>query len=167
MTNNSKYKPEYCQIARDYASAGATNKMLAAAIGVREDTIINWKNTHPEFADGLTRAKVSADLEVERSLYRMAVGYSYDVQESRVVKDAAGNEKLQAITLTKFVPPKTAAATFWLRNRQPDLWREKQEVEHAGALTDLLASITNTSRGLPRDHPSAIDYRTDFQDSSV
>ncbi|MEM7477061.1 MAG: hypothetical protein AAF483_18920 [Planctomycetota bacterium] len=157
MKSNSKYKPEYCELAKEYASAGSTNKMLAAAIGVHEDTITNWKNVHPEFNDALTRAKVSADVEVEKSLYRMAVGYSYDVQEARVVRDADGNERLEAVTLTKFVPPKTAAATFWLRNRQPELWREKQEVE-VTPLANLLASIVNTSRGLPKNNPGADKY---------
>lgn len=160
MTNNSKYKPEYCQIAQDFASAGATNKMLAAAIGVHEDTIINWKKAHPEFADALMKAKVSADLEVERSLYRMAVGYSYEVQEAKTVRDPDGNERLEAVTLRKFVPPKTAAATFWLRNRQPELWREKQEIEFS-PLADVLDSIVNTSRGLPKNNPGAHKYLTD------
>lgn len=32
----------------------------------------------------------------------------------------------------KYYPPDTTAAIFWLKNRQKDKWRDKQEVEHTG-----------------------------------
>ncbi|MDR8011858.1 terminase, partial [Escherichia coli] len=34
--------------------------------------------------------------------------------------------------LEKYYPPDTTAAIFWLKNRQKDKWRDKQEVEHTG-----------------------------------
>jgi hypothetical protein len=34
---------------------------------------------------------------------------------------------------TKHYPPATQAASLWLRKRQPQLWSDKVDVEHAGA----------------------------------
>nr|DAV18236.1 MAG TPA: terminase small subunit [Caudoviricetes sp.] len=34
--------------------------------------------------------------------------------------------------VTKHVAPDTGAAAFWLKNRKPNVWRDKQEVEHTG-----------------------------------
>jgi len=33
------------------------------------------------------------------------------------------------VPTVKHYPPDTTAAIFWLKNRQPAKWREKQEVE--------------------------------------
>ena len=30
------------------------------------------------------------------------------------------------------IPPDTTAMIFWLKNRQPKIWRDKQETEHSG-----------------------------------
>ena len=40
-----------------------------------------------------------------------------------------------AIAMTpirKVYPPDTTAAIFWLKNRKPEEWRDKQAVEHSG-----------------------------------
>ena len=160
---DSKYKPEYCNVAKEYAAMGVTNKMLAALLRVHEDTIYNWKKAHPEFAQALERAKSEADLEVENSLYKQAAGYDYETEEARIVKDKDGNERLEAVTVTKHVPPRVQATQFWLKNRRPEMWRDKQEIEHSGGgIESILAEVMNTSRGLPSEHPSADKHREEF-----
>jgi hypothetical protein len=37
--------------------------------------------------------------------------------------------------IRKFYPPDTTAAIFWLKNRAPAQWRDKQEIEHSGGVT--------------------------------
>jgi hypothetical protein len=37
--------------------------------------------------------------------------------------------------IRKFYPPDTTAAIFWLKNRKPGEWRDKQELEHTGSVT--------------------------------
>jgi len=36
--------------------------------------------------------------------------------------------------VTKEVQPDTTAQIFWLKNRRPEAWRDKQEVEHSGTM---------------------------------
>ena len=37
--------------------------------------------------------------------------------------------------IRKYYPPDTTAGIFWLKNRKPAEWRDKQEVEHSGNVT--------------------------------
>lgn len=40
--------------------------------------------------------------------------------------------------VTKHKAPETLAQIFWLKNRKPGQWRDKQEVEHSGGLENKL-----------------------------
>ncbi len=154
---NVKYKPEYAERAADLALLGATDRILAAVFCVAEDTIRIWKGKHPEFQQALLSKKTEANLNVARSLYEQATGYSYETQDSRIVKDKNGNERLATVNKTVRVPAKTTAGIFWLKNREPELWRDVQQVEHSG-LESILDEIKNTSRGLPSAHPTAENH---------
>jgi hypothetical protein len=45
------------------------------------------------------------------------------------------------------LPPDVGAAKLWLRNRQPDLWRERQEVNVTGTVAHRLAQMSPDERG--------------------
>ena len=119
-----KYRKEFNDIAGRLAERGATNRTVAAALGVHEETVRRWRQKYPEFGQALDNSKVRADLDVASSLFRQAIGYTYESQEARVVKTSDGGEEVVVTTVVKYVPPRPAAAIFWLRNRQPSLWRE-------------------------------------------
>ncbi len=152
-----KYKPEFARQVTKYAELGATNRMLGAVFDVHEDTITRWRKRYPEFGEAIEKAKAVADIQVEDALFKMATGYSYTVEEAKVTKDAQGNEHLESISLTKYETPKIQAIQFWLKNRRPELWRDRTELEHGG-LDMILAEIMNTSRGLPRRHSTAMKH---------
>jgi len=40
-------------------------------------------------------------------------------------------------TVRKYQPPNTTALIFWLKNRKPDQWRDKQEHEHSGQIVTI------------------------------
>ncbi|WP_407951581.1 helix-turn-helix domain-containing protein [Planococcus sp. A6] len=40
--------------------------------------------------------------------------------------------------VTKHKSPETLAQIFWLKNRMPDQWRDKQEINHSGGLDNKL-----------------------------
>ncbi len=45
----------------------------------------------------------------------------------------------------KHYPPDTQAASLWLRNRQPDKWRDKLTHEHAGPDGGPVVNVRNLS----------------------
>lgn len=110
---------------RMVASKGWTDDEMAAFFKVDRATWYRWKATHEDFCDALKAWKEQADARVERSLYERALGYSHP--EDKIFND--GGDPL-IVPTTKHYPPDTTAAIFWLKNRQPESWRDKNEVEH-------------------------------------
>lgn len=47
---------------------------------------------------------------------------------------------------TKEVVPDTTAQIFWLKNRKPTEWRDKQQVEHSGEITNTIQQLTPEER---------------------
>lgn len=120
---NSKYKSEYDEQAYNYALLGVTDKQLATFFDICEATLNNWKNDHPTFLESLKAGKSDADAQVAKSLFKRALGFTA-VEE----KQEDGTNGSKTTTTEKQVAPDTAAAIFWLKNRQPDIWRDKKEM---------------------------------------
>lgn len=125
----SKYDSAFCKEARDLCAAGATDIELADHFDVNTSTIYAWRNTFPEFSKAVIAGKEAADDRVERSLFNRAVGYTF---ESEKVFQFQGS--IVRADTREHVPPDPGAALNWLKNRRPDKWRDKQVVEHAGAV---------------------------------
>ena len=43
---------------------------------------------------------------------------------------------VEIVEYTEHIPAQTVAQIFWLKNRRPAQWRDKQEVEHSGEITE-------------------------------
>lgn len=48
--------------------------------------------------------------------------------------------------VTKMVKPDTTAQIFWLKNRRPDKWRDKQDIEHSGGVTNTVIEMSPEER---------------------
>lgn len=91
---------------------GLTDQQVGYAVGVSKWTINQWKKK-PEFVKTLDGKQIP-DNQVVASLFKRATGYT----------TAEGKE----------LPPDTVACIYWLKNRRPQEWRDKHEVEHSGDL---------------------------------
>lgn len=112
-----------------WARDGLTDELIADRIGISRSTLGEWKKKHPDISDALKRGKEVVDIEVENALLRRALGYEYT--EERVESGNDGGKKfIKTVQVTKHVPPDTTALIFWLKNRKPKDWRDKQEVLH-------------------------------------
>lgn len=132
----TKYKPEYAKAAEKLCALGATDAQLADFFEVSISTITLWKVTHPEFSASIKVPKAAADESVQESLYRRAMGYEHDEVDIRVV-----NGEIIQTPIRKYYPPDSTAMIFWLKNRKPTEWREKQEIEHSGGVTIVATSL--------------------------
>ena len=101
-----------------------------------ESTLNLWKQEHPEFSESLKGGKATADAEVAEKLFRRATGYEHPEDDIRAV-----NGEIVITPTIKHYPPDTTAAIFWLKNRQPQRWRDKVEMEHGGDLGKTLADL--------------------------
>lgn len=85
-----------------WARDGLTDEDIAANMGIVKSTLYEWKKKYPNLSNALKINKDVADRRVENALYEKAL---------------AGD---------------TTAMIFWLKNRKPDAWRDKRELEHSG-----------------------------------
>lgn len=47
---------------------------------------------------------------------------------------------------TKEVVPDVTAQIIWLKNRKHEQWRDKQQVEHSGEVTNTVVEMTSEER---------------------
>lgn len=139
----SKYKPEFAEQAEKLCKLGATDLEVADFFNVNVATLNRWKATFPDFCASIKTSKEIADERVERSLFARAAGYEHDEVDIRVV---AG--EIVQTPIRKYYPPDTTACIFWLKNRRPDLWREKREQEASeSTVNDVLRDLINKLPG--------------------
>ncbi|MHA3059921.1 hypothetical protein ACX1N5_04055 [Acinetobacter sp. ANC 4636] len=136
----SRYKQEYCVQAYKLCLLGSTDKQMANFFGVAESTINKWKIDHSEFSESIKRGKEIADMEIANSLHERAKGVKIKKKQAiklKRVEYAFGKrvleeERIEIVEVEEELPPDTTAAIFWLKNRNPDQWRDKQQHELTG-----------------------------------
>jgi len=124
----TKYKPEFAEQAYGMCLLkGMTDEELANYFGVATSSIYEWKKEHPDFSEAIKKGKEIADVSVATALRDRALGYSHP--EDKIFLHEG---EPVIVPTTKHYPPDTAAAFIWLKNRHPERWRDKVEVEHGG-----------------------------------
>jgi hypothetical protein len=126
------YRPDHCELARNYCLLGATNQDLATFFDVAIGTIDNWIAAHPDFATAVRQARAVADARVARCLYERAVGF-----EQRVERTVWRLGKEHPVSTTTRLPPDTRACIFWLRNRQPRFWNGQAAAAPDDGIDDI------------------------------
>jgi len=124
----TKFKPEYVNQAYVACKEGGfTRQKLAKLFSVSPVTIHNWCKEHDELLTAIKKGKDEWDSEkVEKNLLKRAMGFKY--KESKSKPDDTGDMKVVEET-TKLVIPDTTAQIFWLKNRQPQRWRDSKQLE--------------------------------------
>ena len=123
----SKYDEKlHPRLAKAYAMAGLTDVQLAKELDVSEATISNWKKEHPEFLEALKDGKNIPDDKVEACLFKRATGYNH--KAVKIFMPAGASEPVYADYIEHWAPDVTAQI-FWLKNRRPDRWRDKQDIQ--------------------------------------
>jgi len=132
----SSYKEEFAEQAKKLCKLGATDIDLADFFEVHLATINRWKHRYPEFRESLNEYKVFANANVERSLYQRATGY--DCVETKVF-----NNQGEIVThdVIKHFPPDPTSMIFWLKNRDPDNWRDKPNSEGGDDLAEVVCKL--------------------------
>lgn len=121
-----------------WARDGLIDKQIAHNMGVSYTSLREWKNQFPAIAEALRKGKEVVDREVENALFKSAIGYTqtirkpvkvkiidYDPETGRKIRET---ESWKAVEEEIHVPPQVTAQIFWLKNRKPDQWREKNDL---------------------------------------
>lgn len=115
---------------------GLTEEQIAKNFGISYNTFKRAKKD-PEYGELITAALIQTkdvvDMEVENMLLKRARGYEYD----EVTEEYEMGILVKRKVTHKMVVPDTSAQIFWLKNRQPDKWRDRREVDNTVALVKL------------------------------
>lgn len=127
-------KPEGLAQLEMWARQGLTSADIAKNIGIARQTFEKWKSEHSDIGDSIKKGNVCADQVVENALYRRAQGYDAIEQEKRLLPDPVTGDLVLMVVKerVRHIPPDTTAQIFWLKNRCPEVWREKQREEASG-----------------------------------
>lgn len=119
-----------------WSRAGMTDEEIARQIGISRSTLIEWKKKYPQISKALSDGKDFADRLVEDSLYKKAMGFYVFEQKAFKVKNIeydengkkiSEKEELQTAEERHYIEPDIKAIIFWLKNRKPEIWKEKIE----------------------------------------
>ena len=94
-------------LLKGWARDGATDEILAKKMGISPSTLYEWKNKFPEISEALKKGKEIVDFEVENAMLKA-------IENGNVT-----------------------AMIFWLKNRQPEKWRDKPECTEDAAIKKL------------------------------
>ena len=107
-----------------WARDGLTEKQIAHNMGVGYSTMREWKKRFPELTQTLSKGKEVVDREVENALFKRALGYWVTETETTTFSDGT----TKTTEKRRHIVPDTTAQIFWLKNRKPDEWREKNDL---------------------------------------
>lgn len=127
-----------------WARDGLTDEQIAHNCGINVATLYDWKKRYPEISEALKRGKEVVDVEVENALLKRAKGYEYLEEKVEIEEDHRGKIKSRKVVqVMKQVAPDVGAAAFWLKNRRPDVWRDRpaDSDDNSGQLENLLKGL--------------------------
>lgn len=101
-------EPDNLILLEGWARDGLTDEQIAKNMGVSVRTLARWKEEHRPICHALKSGKEVVDYEVENALLNSAL---------------EGN---------------VTAQIFWLKNRKPDVWREKPKDDHTDATIKVI-----------------------------
>lgn len=148
--------PDGLLLIKGWARDGLTDEQIAKNMNISYSTFKDWKTKYPDISAALKKTKEIADREVENALYKSALGYTVTVKKpikirtEKQLKDKGKivEERIEYVEEDVYIPPSNTAQIFWLKNRKPETWREKREVEDNDPMLlkkamDLLQGISS------------------------
>lgn len=117
-----------------WARDGLTDEQIANNLGIAYSTLREYRDKYSALSAALKKGKEIVDYEVENALLKRALGYEYEE-----VTYEHGKETKRVL---KHVVGDTTAQIFWLKNRKPQQWRDKKDIEHSGEVNNPYSELT-------------------------
>lgn len=121
------------------SAQGKTKQEIADTLGFPRSTINYWTFVNENLKHDIHMAKSLADEAVELALFQSAVGFSHPEEKVFMTK---GGRIVTHETIKQYAPS-VDACKYWLNNRKPKQWSNKEKLPDSGNLTIALAYNPN------------------------
>lgn len=130
-------------LVEGWARNGLTDEQIAEKLGIGKTTFYKYIQEYSELSELLKKGKEVVDTEVENALLKKALGGKEKLLKPMKIKQViysdAGkklkeSEEIVMVEEEVLIIPDTTAQIFWLKNRKPDVWRDKTAIEHSGEI---------------------------------
>ncbi|WP_206460413.1 helix-turn-helix transcriptional regulator [Anaerovorax sp. IOR16] len=151
----TQVEPKIDEIS-SWAREGMIDKDIASKLNIAYSTFREYVKKHSALSAALKTNKEQADAKVESSLFKKTQGYNVPIKKTfkckKTIFDKNTGRKVEEIEELKegfdevHVPADTTSIIFWLKNRKPDIWKDKRDVEMGGKDGEPLS----VNFGIPR-----------------
>lgn len=132
--------PENLILLEGWARDGLTIEQIAINMGFKaKSTLYEYIKVSSNISNALKKGKEVADYEVENGLFKKACGHKEVVKkpikmkrqlfDPETGKKYAEEEYIDYVEEEVYIAPDTIADMFWLKNRCPEKWRERNELK--------------------------------------
>lgn len=130
----TKYDPDFHpKKVVGYCLLGLTDEQIAGVFDIAVSTFYEWKLNYPEFSEAIKSGKEEADVKIAASLFKRATGHkekrTIPIKLRETVNGEGSTERVELVEVEDYYPPEVSAQIFWLKNRNPGMWRDKKEID--------------------------------------
>lgn len=126
-SSDAKLTLSGCEEAYHLTRVGGTLQDVAIALKTTQPMVVQWMKRFPEFREAVEGGRAARDEQIVSALFHRARGY-----EHKAEKIFCQNGIVTKVEYTERYPPDAASAIFWLKNRQPDDWKDVSQKEISG-----------------------------------
>lgn len=132
----SNYNEKFhCKLAHALAARGLNDLEISAELEITDRTYYRWLKEKPAFAKAILSARNDPISVVKNALYERAKGYTIQTTKPMVVSNGHGSgSEIQYADVEEHILPDVNAIKFYLTNRDPDNWKNQQDVNHSGEI---------------------------------
>jgi len=139
----NEWKKKYSDISdtlkrgKEVVDRQVENALLKRALGYEfeECTYVSVEMSQEEY---------DLRVDIELAIWNEKNPHATQDERDRFIMSIPKTKEILEKKVTKQVSPDTTAQIFWLKNRRPDKWRDKQDIEHSGSMevTNPVADLT-------------------------
>lgn len=147
MARPTKYKPEHDEQVYKMKADGKSDEYICAFFKFSRSTLSLWKTQHETFSDNYKKGvgdKVDDNVhDVKNALLKRALGCKVvEITVEEVEGQVEGQGAVtKTRTVTKELPPETAACMGYLNNKAPDEFKQRKAAEEEKDANDQSIEI--------------------------
>ncbi len=129
------------ELIRQWARRDLDDDYMYTKLGVSKSSWFEYKKKYPDLAEALSIGKDHINALVENQVVKNSLGFTYVEETVSSKKEVLYNENGKrvketvepiVIPLTKYKTSDPNSAKYFLNNRDPENWKEKQDINLGG-----------------------------------